>query len=485
MEKERWRRLRLRTRPLHAFRCLRVLLRGEALVPVLHRGLEAMALAREVVQTMRVKERRGKHLLQHQRSTTVSLALYIVHMCRAQLTAMTDIRLTTNLDILQQTEPIENAINACRKSFSHAVRNRYSTFTYFFGLLLAWWAFSALLRTPTTGPAPDLLKVAGMAKSFEPAIYYSEHGYAQIESLQETGVAVWDLGESVRSTNMTSAPLITGQLDQLSDSLKSLAVELTKFFATVDADIDSILLVMDWAQRELSTLTSDPPSKLSSVSSNMHAVLLKTGLIGRGELIADLFGQTRPQRARAMLERTFGDFLGVLEEAISGELTHSMKLLAFFEAIEKQFLNLQRTVVREQDTQEREESDFLSSLWTKVIGANAGRLRKYEKNKLLLHSIRDRTVRNKHVLVEHNGRLTQLQSNLEILRQRLVSPLVRSNDSSTLSVEAQIAGLQGTYDELRSSRERQKSKMMELIYGAGNRRRGIDGYGYAIEGSSS
>ena len=47
--------------------------------------------------------------------------------------------------------------------------------------------------------------------------------------------------------------------------------------------------------------------------------------------------------------------------------------------------------------------------------------------------------------MDYNGRLLQLKSNLEILRQRLVSPLVRSNDSSTLSVEEQIIGLDDTY----------------------------------------
>jgi hypothetical protein len=61
---------------------------------------------------------------------------------------------------------------------------------------------------------------------------------SQIGDLQATGVAVWDLGESVRSTNMTSAPIIVRELDELSESLKTLAIELTKFFANVDGDVD-------------------------------------------------------------------------------------------------------------------------------------------------------------------------------------------------------------------------------------------------------
>ena len=95
-----------------------------------------------------------------------------------------------------------------------------------------------LFQPAATGPVPDLIKVAGLAKSFEPLIHYSENGAQQIGDLQETGVAVWDLGESIRSTNMTSAPIIVRELDDLSESLKDLAIEMTKFFANVDGDVD-------------------------------------------------------------------------------------------------------------------------------------------------------------------------------------------------------------------------------------------------------
>lgn len=104
--------------------------------------------------------------------------------------------------------------------------------------IFAWNITSTLVRPPESGPGPDLVKVAGLAKSFEPLIHYSENGVQQIGDLQETGVAVWDLGESVRSSNMTSAPIIVRELDDLSDSLKTLAIELTKFFANVDGDVD-------------------------------------------------------------------------------------------------------------------------------------------------------------------------------------------------------------------------------------------------------
>src|SRR6201999_119439 len=114
---------------------------------------------------------------------------------------------------------------------------------------------------------------------------------------------------------------------------------------------------------------------------------------------------------------------------INNELSHCTAIFALFEAIDQQFLNLQRTVIREKDKQEREEGELLSSLWTRVMGANASQLKKFEKNRQLLGSVRERTVRNKHLVVDYNGKLLQLKANLEILRKKLISPLVRSNAS--------------------------------------------------------
>ena len=90
----------------------------------------------------------------------------------------------------------------------------------------------------STRPVPDLVKVAGVARSFEPLIYFSETGVLQRDNLQETGLAVWDLSESVRGSNMTSAPILVKELDDLGESLKTLAEELTKFLANVDGDVE-------------------------------------------------------------------------------------------------------------------------------------------------------------------------------------------------------------------------------------------------------
>ncbi|KAI9699949.1 MAG: hypothetical protein M1836_002483 [Candelina mexicana] len=390
-------------------------------------------------------------------------------------------RFSVRAEVQQRTEPFEAALSYLRQTVDRITKSRSSTICAISIAFVAYSILRILLIPPSPQPVPDLVKVAGLAKAFEPLIYYSENGVHQIGDLQETGVAVWDLGESVRSTNMTSAPIIVRELDDLSESLKTLAIELTKFFANVDGDVDGILIVMEWAKRELTQVSSLPLSPLSSVFTNAHSLLCRVGLFETthhnptplGKLVTDLFGPTLPQRTRRTLQRTFNEFLSVLEESIAAELSYSTALFGVFESIDRQFLNLQRSVIRESDAQDRSTDELLSSLWTRVLGPNASLLRKYEKNKLLLSSVRAKTVQNKHLIVDHNGKLLALKANLETLRKKLVSPLVRSNDSSTLSVDEQIHGLDGTYEHLRGVREKQKVKLMEMLYGKGQRRVGL------------
>ncbi|KAL3474960.1 hypothetical protein BJX99DRAFT_169314 [Aspergillus californicus] len=409
---------------------------------------------------------------------------------------------------VQHREPFVAFFTYVRSKLDHITSSKSNTTLSVLIALLSVACMRALFMPNIPQAIPDLVKLSSFARSFEPLIYYSENGVQQIGTLQETGVAVWDLSESVRGTNMTSAPIIVGQLDELSESLKSLSLELTRFFANVDSDVDSILLVMDWAKRELETLSSQPPSTLPSiVFDNVHDLLSKIGTLERvalptngeatddqlatpttfGTVVATIFGQTSAQRTRATLTRTFTEFLSVLEESINTELTHSTALFALFESIDRQFLNLQRTVVRESDAQERAEGEMLSSLWTRVLGPDAAVVRKYEKNKRLLANVRSRTVANKHLLMDHRGRLLTLKVNLETLRRKLVSPLVRRNDSVSFPgaidtgsngrtlgpveaiIEGQIRGLDGTYEYLRSVREKQKAKLMEMVYGAGRK----------------
>lgn len=384
-------------------------------------------------------------------------------------------------------------LNFVQRKFDAMTKTKSTALLSIISTLLFASLLRIILVPPLPPPVPDLVKVSTLAKSFEPLIFYSENGYTQITALQETSVAVWDLGESVRSANMTSAPLIVRSLDELSESLKTLGLELTRFFADVDSDVDSILIVMDWAKRELEGVTSTQGTSFSGVLfDHLHGLFNRGGLLetskgptALGKMLTDIFGASSPQRTRATLTRTFHEFVSVLEESINSELTHSAALFVLFESIDRQFLNLQRTVVRETDTQERLENDLLSSLWTRVIGPNAAMLRKFERNKQLLASVRSRTVSNKHLLVEHHGRLQTLKVNLETLRRKLVSPLVRRNDSVSIDnasvIHHQIKGLEGTYDYLRDVREKQKSKLLEMVYGAKAGRTRLVGAGGEFE----
>lgn len=232
---------------------------------------------------------------------------------------------------------------------------------------------------------------------------------------------------------------------------------------------------MDWAKRELSQLLTRPPSPITSVFDNVHAMLSRWGLFERptgaptaiGHLTTSVFGMTSPQRTRATLQRTFTEFLTILEEAINSELQHSLAIFSLFESIDRQFLNLARTVIRESSAQDSAQDDMLSSLWAKILGPNANTLQKFEKNRKLLGSIRAKTVQNKSILLEHNGKLLTLKANLESLRRKLVSPLLRAN-GSTLGVEEQIRGLEEVGGYLGGVRERQRGKLMEMLYGAGS-----------------
>ncbi|KAJ9632182.1 hypothetical protein H2203_000585 [Taxawa tesnikishii (nom. ined.)] len=404
------------------------------------------------------------------------------------------IRFSVRADVQHRTEPIEDAVLYVRKTYRSLTRSRYTTIVSILIALFSVTFLRVLFQDPVIGRTPDLIKVAGLARSFEPLMYYSERSHDQVMRLGESGVAVWDLTESVRSTNMTSGPIIVRELNELAKELNQLGIDLTVFFASVDGDVDSILNVMEWVQRELISLKEKTPhSSLSSAFSNLHCVLSRVGILENrhtgqpttlGRILSDVFGQTASQITRSTLERTFMDFLGEVEAAISTELSASQALFNHFEIIDRQFLNLQRTVIRETDKQEREEDELLSSLWTRLVGGNQNARRKFEKNKQLLASLREQTVSNKHVLVEHNSHLMRVRSDLEVLRKKLVSPLVRANDSSTLTVEEQIRGLEGIYVTLQATREQQKGRLGERIHEAANPRRThiVGGEGHGIEG---
>ncbi|OAA68050.1 hypothetical protein SPI_00245 [Niveomyces insectorum RCEF 264] len=406
------------------------------------------------------------------------------------------IRFAVRAEVQHRTDLIELVIGFIGTKVRFVTRS----WTHMVGsLLLGLLSFAVmrfLFQPAGLRPVPDLVKVAGIARSFEPLIYYSENGVVQVGDLQATGVAVWDLSESVRHSNLTSAPIIVTELDELSETLKTLAMELTRFFSNVDGDIDAILIVMDWARRELSQLNQQPSSSLSSLLplmtsayDNIHDLLSSTGVLENattgtptlaGSVVTALFGMSGHQRTRSTLRRTFHEFLGVLEEAVNSELQHSLALFALFEAVDRQFHNLGRSVGRETSVQAERHADLLSGLWVRILGPNAAEVKKYEQNRELLHSVHQKTVRNKGLLVEHNHRLLALKASLENLRRMLVSPLVRSVNSSTLTLGEQIRGLEDVGVYLERVRTRQKGKLMEMLYGAGTLRNNWVGSGDAV-----
>lgn len=97
-----------------------------------------------------------------------------------------DFRLAVNAEVMHRTEPIEAFICYLRDISNALTKSRASTITAIIVGLLSISFVRMLLRPPTPGPVPDLVKVAGLAKSFEPLIHYSENGVQQISDLQES-----------------------------------------------------------------------------------------------------------------------------------------------------------------------------------------------------------------------------------------------------------------------------------------------------------
>jgi len=144
-------------------------------------------------------------------------------------------------EVQHRTEPFEAALVYMKMKFESVTKSWTSLISTLIVAILSAAAFQSVFQPGAPLPVPDLVKVAGLAKAFEPLIFYSENGVQQVGDLQATSIAVWDLGESVRSTNMTSAPIIVKELDDLSENLKTLAIELTRFFANVDGDVDGLV----------------------------------------------------------------------------------------------------------------------------------------------------------------------------------------------------------------------------------------------------
>lgn len=155
---------------------------------------------------------------------------------------MIDIRFSVRAEVQHKTEPLEAGLLFMKRKLELMTSSWFSLITSITVVFTSIIIVRSLFQPGAIPHVPDLVKVAGLARAFEPLIYYSENGIRQIGDLQATGIAVWDLGESVRVTNMTSADIIVTQLDDLSESLKTLAIELSRFFANVDGDVDGYVI---------------------------------------------------------------------------------------------------------------------------------------------------------------------------------------------------------------------------------------------------
>lgn len=390
------------------------------------------------------------------------------------------IRFAVRAEVQQRTAPIESAIIFLRRHYQRLTATWSSLILSIVVALLSISLLKTLFQPATPRPAGDLVKVAGVARSFEPLIYYSEHAILQVQDLQATSIAVWDLGESVRSSEMKDATSIIEDLDGLSDNMKTLAEEMTRFLSRVDGDIDAILNVMDWAKMHLNRFQATVhTSTLSSAYDNVHNALSSAHILedaaGQptpiGSVASFIFGPSNPQREQRIVQSVFREFLSVLEESISSELQHSLTLFALFEAVDRHMLNLGRTVVRESSAQAELHADLLSGLWARILGPQASVVRKYETNRLLLKDVREKTVRNRGILEEHNTKLLGLKASLEGLRSKLVSPLVRGVNATTLSLEDQIRGMSDVSGYLGDLRRTQKGRVMESMFASNAGRR--------------
>lgn len=158
-------------------------------------------------------------------------------ICLALLQPLTGlvVRFAIRGETLFRTAPIEDTISTFASSTRYFTRSRWNIVCTIMTLIFSW----LLVQPWTASLIPDVANVANMVKQFEPLLYASENVIPRSRELSSASIAVQDLGESVRATNMSSSPVIINQLDDLADSLKVLSEQMTSFFVNVDGDMDS------------------------------------------------------------------------------------------------------------------------------------------------------------------------------------------------------------------------------------------------------
>ncbi|KAF2689952.1 hypothetical protein K458DRAFT_290107 [Lentithecium fluviatile CBS 122367] len=376
------------------------------------------------------------------------------------------VRFTVRGDTMVRTAPIEDMISSMAAGLHFFTRSRMNMICAIATIAFSW----VLIQPWSTGLIPDVANVANMAKQFEPLMYASENVIPRSRELAEASIAVQDLGESVRATNMSASTVIIDQLDDLGDSLKVLSEKITSFFTNVDGDMDSVLITMEWAKRELQSIQDPKIGMLDRAIGNIHGGLSKIGLLERngeattlGRVVNDVLGHTTQQRSKATLQRTFDYLLSTLEENIANELSRADVLFQLFESVDRQFHNLHRSVAKEEDSLATRKDEFLASMWRNTI-TNKMKIKKYEKNLKLLKDVRASTLANKSELKSNIQIIHSVKDQLDKARKNLISPLIRRAQSNSFGLEQQLNDLSGTYGFLKGLRETQKHKVLQQLW---------------------
>ncbi|XPS69721.1 hypothetical protein M3J09_001980 [Ascochyta lentis] len=382
------------------------------------------------------------------------------------------VRFAIRGETLFRTAPLEETLSTLASGMGMLTRTRRNVFMTIATVILSW----VLLHPWNTSLIPDVANVANMAKQFEPLMYASENVIPRSRELAEASIAVQDLGESVRATNMSASTVIIDQLDDLGDSLKVLSEKITSFFTNVDGDMDSILITMEWARRELSSIQSPKVGMLDTLVSNIHGALSALGALSAngtptslGRIVNDVLGHTTQQRSRATLQRTFDYLLSTLEENIQNELARADILFRLFESVDRQFHNLHRSVAHEEDSLSTRKDEFLASMWRNTI-TNKLKIAKYEKNLKLLKDVRASTLINKSELKSHIQVINSVKDQLDKARRNLVGPLIRRAQSNSFGLEGQLEEVERTYGFLKGVRDTQKHRVLRELWGEPKRR---------------